>query len=113
MLRQINSIKFCAAAENHPAANANDKKTENNTRKKVVLGGLAALGAAGLAILLIKKGHKNNSAKQIIKDNLKNKPLSEEEKEKLIKELQAKTDNPDVKAEIRKLIENGDWENLG
>ena len=38
--------------------------------------------------------------------------LSDEEKEKLIKELQAKTDDPDVKAEIRKLVENGEWDKL-
>ena len=36
----------------------------------------------------------------------------DEEKEKLIKELQAKTDDPDVKAEIRKLVENGEWDKL-
>lgn len=38
--------------------------------------------------------------------------MTAEEKEKLIKELQAKTDNPVTKDEIRKLIENGEWDNL-
>ena len=35
------------------------------------------------------------------------------EKEKLIRELQAKTENPETKAEIRKLIESGEWDKLG
>ena len=32
--------------------------------------------------------------------------------EKLIQELQSQTDNPEVKEEIRKLIENGEWDKL-
>ena len=50
--------------------------------------------------------------KAVGKDFIEVKILTDEEKEKLIKELQAKTDDPDVKAEIRKLVENGEWDKL-
>lgn len=71
---------------------------------------LTALGVASLALLALKNKKKSTPMSEIKKFAGKN--LSEEEKEKLIKELQTKTDNPDVKAEIRKLIENGEWDKL-
>lgn len=38
--------------------------------------------------------------------------LSEAEREKFIREQQAKTDDPDMKAEIRRLVESGLWNDL-
>ena len=68
---------------------------------------LTALGLASLGLLAVKKSMPVSEIKKFTARN-----LSDEEKEKLIKELQAKTDDPDVKAEIRKLVENGEWDKL-
>lgn len=78
---------------------------------KVLVASLTALGAAALAFVVLKnKKKKDLPVSEIKKYATKN--LTAEEKEKLIKELQAKTDNPYVKEEIRKLIENGEWDKL-
>ena len=71
---------------------------------------LTALGLASLGLLAVKNKKKSMPVSEIKKLTARN--LSDEEKEKLIKELQAKTDDPDVKAEIRKLVENGEWDKL-
>lgn len=71
---------------------------------------LTALGLASLGLLAVKNKKKSMPVAEIKKFTARN--LSDEEKEKLIKELQAKTDDPDVKAEIRKLVENGEWDKL-
>ena len=71
---------------------------------------LTALGVASLGLLALKNKKKSMPVSEIKKFTARN--LSDEEKEKLIKELQAKTDDPDVKAEIRKLVENGEWDKL-
>ncbi len=71
---------------------------------------LTALGVASLGLLAVKNKKKSMPVSKIKKFTARN--LSDEEKEKLIKELQAKTDDPDVKAEIRKLVENGEWDKL-
>ena len=90
-----------------------EEKSKKNKTEKFVLGGLAALGVAGVVYLVLrKKKAASKAAKDIIgvKPDLKN--MTDAEKENLIKELQAKTDNPEVKEEIRKLVENGEWNNL-
>ena len=84
-----------------------------NISPKAVFTFLAAAGAAAAILISAKK--KKTPVEQIKKITGKNPPvetLTTEEKEKLIKELQTKTDNPEVKAEIRKLIENGEWDKL-
>ena len=94
-----------------------DKKSRNEKNKlssKVVLSGLALLGVTTLAIIKLKgKGSKGNDIKSLAGKKIKVKGMTPEEKEKLIKELQSKTDNPATKEEIRKLIESGEWDNLG
>ena len=94
--------------------NNNDKKSSD----KLLMYSLAGIGIIALGIL-IAKGHLKSNKKAPIEDikkninnNIKIKDLSESEKEKLIKELQAKTDNPETKSLIRRLIENGEWDNL-
>ena len=67
---------------------------------------LTALGVASLGLLALKNKKKSMPVSEIKKFTARN--LSDEEK----KELQAKTDDPDVKAEIRKLVENGEWDKL-
>lgn len=112
-IEQISPIQFQAAT-----SSVQTKETEKSQKKsvssKVVLGALAATGVTALAILAIKNKKKPNTSKveKIIGKNPKTQNLTEIEKEKLIKELQAQTDNPEVKEEIRKLIENGEWDKL-
>lgn len=90
------------------------QKEEKRVSKKVVLTGLGALGAVGLGIMLAKGKFKKkpDDVKKIIGKDPRVEKLTEEEKLKLIKELQAKTDNPDTKETIRKLVENGEWDKL-
>lgn len=81
--------------------------------KKILIG----LGAAGVTVLgiLAAKGKfkkKPKTIKDIIGKDPKVEKLTKEEMEKLIKELQSKTDNPDTKEEIRKLVECGEWDKL-
>ncbi len=89
---------------------------ENKTvSPKVVLAVLVAAGVTAAAVLAVKRKKKpsiQNEIKRITGKNPQIQNLTPEEKEKLIKELQAQTDNPEVKAEIRKLIENGEWDKL-
>lgn len=102
------------------------KKTKDNGKsEKYLTTGLAVLGITAAAILALKgkkgatekkgvKGAKDTleKAKEITGKNPKLEQLTEEEKEKLIKKLQSKTTDEDVKAEIRKLVENGEWDKL-
>lgn len=93
----------------------NNRKDKNNTvSPEVALAILAATGVATAAILAVraKKKPTIEQIKQMTGKNSHIANLTAEEKEKLIKELQAKTDDMDVKAEIRKLIENGEWDKL-
>ena len=68
--------------------------------------------AAAILAVRAKKKPTIEQIKQMTGKNSHIANLTAEEKEKLIKELQAKTDDMDVKAEIRKLIENGEWDKL-
>ena len=112
-IEQISPIQFQAAT-----SSVQTKETEKSQKKsvssKVVLGALAATGVTALAILAIKNKKKPNISKveRIIGKNPNTQTLTEIEKEKLIKELQSQTDNPEVKEAIRKLIENGEWDKL-
>ncbi len=104
-------------ALNFTSGRSDNKKSDNKKEvsSKVVYSTLAAVGITALSIIALKKkGGKNNPSdiKKIKGQTLKVKDMTAEEKEKLIKELQAKTDNPVTKDEIRKLIENGEWDNL-
>ncbi len=102
------------------AQNKEGKKEETKDKTvstKVVLASLAAVGITAAAILAIKNKKKTpppikDEIKRITGKNPKIETLTEAEKEKLIKELQSQTDDPDVKAEIRRLIENGEWDKL-
>ena len=91
------------------------QKQNKKTSPTVILSLLTAGGIVAAAILAIKNKKKPSISSEIKRITGKN-PLVEnltaEEKEKLIRELQTKTDNPEVKAEIRKLIENGEWDKL-
>ena len=114
MSLQINPVNFKSSIPDRSVQpDKNQDKPDIN--KKVLMGGLAALGVTALAITLLKKKKRlnnNQTAKDIIKENCKTTNMSEEEKEKLIRKLQEKTDNPDVKEEIRKLVESGEWDKL-
>lgn len=112
LIEQIPQIQFRAANQTTPQKDDTLKK--NLISPKIVMGTLAAVGATTLAVLAIKNKKKPNVGKveQIIGKNPKTQNLTEIEKEKLIKELQAQTDNQEVKEEIRKLIENGEWDKL-
>lgn len=102
-----------------PASGRGEKDDGEKENKpvspKVVLAVLGAAGVTAAAVLALKNKKKpsiQNEIKRITGKNPQTQNLTPEEKEKLIKELQAKTDNPEVKAEIRKLIENGEWDKL-
>ena len=107
-IEQISPIQFQATT-----SSVQTKETEKSQKKsvssKVVLGALAATGVTALAILAIKNKKKPNISKveRIIGKNPNTQTLTEIEKE-----LQSQTDNPEVKEEIRKLIENGEWDKL-
>ena len=105
-----------------PAQNVNQAKKEKKTDKreissssKVILSALALAGITTLAVvgLKTKKGVKKPDLKNLAKKSPKVKNMTQEEKEKFIKEMQAKTDNPNTKEEIRKLVESGEWDSLG
>ena len=93
------TVKGCMKPEEKPMVSS-----------KALAVSLTALGVASLGLLAVKNKKKSMPVSEIKKFTARN--LSDEEKEKLIKELQAKTDDPDVKAEIRKLVENGEWDKL-
>lgn len=96
--------------ENKTNKKSNDKK---KISPKVILSTLALAGVTTFAIVKLKgKGKKNPDIKSLAGKGIKVKDMTPEEKEKFIKELQAKTDNPSTKEEIRKLIESGEWDNL-
>lgn len=115
------SIKIQPAGTNIYIPASRDGKKDNIQREnktvssKVVLAVLGAAGITAAAVLAVKRKKKysiQNEIKRITGKNFQTQNLTPEEKEKLIKELQLKTDNPEVKAEIRKLIENGEWDKL-
>ena len=113
----VQSVNNVQTSHRLPAIqNTGEKKTDE--KKSVsptkVLIGLGAAGAIALGILAAKgKFKKNpNNIKDIIGKDPKVDKLTEEEKLKLIKELQAKTDNPDTKETIKKLVESGEWDKL-
>ena len=111
MTISINQTPIYSSVVQKSAPKTEDKKS--TTTSKVVLGGLAALGiTAAVYLALRKKSSAANKVKGITGKDPKVEKLTDAEKEKLIKELQAKTDDPDVKAEIRKLVENGEWDKL-
>lgn len=99
------------AIQNTGEKKTDEKKSVSTTK---VLIGLGAAGAIALGILAAKGKFKKkpNNIKDIIGKDPKVDKLTEEEKLKLIKELQAKTDNPDTKETIKKLVENGEWDKL-
>lgn len=97
----------------------NNQKTKNtdNDNKKLLysLAGLGVIALSTFAFIKTRKKTLKPNVQEEIKNCIKKtniKNLTEAEREKLIKELQAKTDNPDTKAEIRKLVENGEWDKL-
>ena len=101
-----------------PAVFKSSPKTPETKEKPIdsqkLLIGLGAVGLTVLGILAAKGKFKKKpkSVKDIIGKDPKVEKLTKEEMEKLIKELQAKTDNPDTKDEIRKLVECGEWDKL-
>ncbi len=98
----------------NPVSEEKTQKEKRNISPKIVFSTLAAAGITTAAVLALKnkKNLNINEIKKITGKNPITQNLTPEEKEKLIKELQAKTDNPEVKTEIRKLIENGEWDRL-
>ena len=117
MTVSVNPISQVQFANTAPVKSTKDKDNKNKSiSSKVVLSTLAAAGLATLAVICLKgKGKKNKPSdiKSIASKSPKVKNMTSEEKEKLIKDLQAKTDNPATKDEIRRLIESGEWDNLG
>ncbi len=102
--------------KNNPSKKNSTDKKEVST-PKIVLSALALAGITTLVIVKIK-GKKTGSKKPDLKNLAgktmkKVKDMTREEKEKFIKELQVKTDNSATKEEIRKLVESGEWDNLG
>ena len=96
-----------------PKENPKPEKKDTKSSTKVLIG-LGAVGLTALGILAAKGKFKKKpkTVKDIIGKDPKIEKLTKEEMEKLIKELQSKTDNPDTKAEIRKLVECGEWDKL-
>ena len=111
-INKIQTSPQLPAMQNTGEKKSDEKKSVSTTK---VLIGLGAAGAIALGILAAKgkfKKKPTNNIKDIIGKDPKVEKLTEEEKLKLIKELQAKTDNPDTKETIRKLVENGEWDKL-
>ena len=110
-INKIQTSPQLPAMQNTGEKKPDEKKSVSTTK---VLIGLGAAGAIALGILAAKGKFKKkpNNIKDIIGKETKVEKLTEEEKLKLIKELQAKTDNPDTKETIRKLVENGEWDKL-
>ena len=107
---------FKPVFKNNPSVKDSTDKKEVST-PKIVLSALALAGITTLAIVKIK-GKKSGGKKPDLKNlagktTKKVKDMTCEEKEKFIKDLQAKTNNPATKEEIRKLVESGEWDNLG
>lgn len=110
----ISNPTFCSSKQDLENKTQVTEKKDSDKKLMYSLIGLGTIALGALAYKHFKKVPKNANTdiKKIIDKNIKVKDLTEAEKEKLIKELQAKTDNPDTKTTIRKLIESGDWDNL-
>lgn len=103
-------------AERPILSQQNTDKKESYKKENVVLGGLVALGVAAAVVLALRNKKTKTDivkVKELAVEKQKVKNMTDAEKEKLIRELQAKTENPETKAEIRKLIESGEWDKLG
>lgn len=112
-VRNIKTNSFKQNSDNSVKEPQHSKSNNKSLIYSLVGLGVIALGA--LAYKKYKKGKPEQILKKEIKENINKKNLAnltEAEKEKLIKELQTKTDNPDTKAVIRKLVENGEWDKL-
>ncbi len=110
-IQPIKTVNFTSASDNEKKNRAGGKC---GVSPEAAIAALAAIGVTAAAILAVraKKKPTIEQIKQMTGKNSHIANLTAEEKEKLIKELQAKTDDMDVKAEIRKLIENGEWDKL-
>lgn len=132
---QVSNINLNYTTPISMQGNRTKKENKTTTQTKVVASGLCIAGAVALAVLISKgkfkkkppakppvKPPENPSIKKEqsevkkvvkkVKDKIEVKNLTEEEREKYIIELQAQTEDATVKAEIRRLIENGEWDNL-
>ena len=115
MTISVNPVSQVQYTHNAPVKSPEKKDSgKKSISSKVVLSTLAAAGLVTLAAVCLKsKNKKKPDIKKLTDKVIKVKDMTPEEKEKFIKELQAKTDNPNTKEEIRKLVESGQWDNLG